>query len=232
MKPLMVFVLTAATYVFGGNGVARAEPIVIGNPPDPEASNCFPFGCGREDGFEPASRYQQVYNRSQFKGPLRIREIQFYQTDSPGGNLTIGSYEFYLSTTSRGVDQLASDFDSNLGRDNARFTVVPFAGGAAPALLSIRGSEFLYNPARGNLLLDIMIPGGARHGAAFFDARQDAGGLFSRAQDFGEGFEGWGLVTGFVGDPAPIPEPSSLILVAGGAFAALMSAKRRNKQIN
>src|SRR5436190_5839466 len=194
-------------------GSAEAAPLIIGAPAND--LNCFPFGCE----FGTASRYQQVYSSAAFPGLILISEIQFYQMRS--GDLNVGSFEFYLSTTSMPVNGLdVVDFDSNLGADNSAFAIVSFSGAhsAAPNVLSIAGSPFLYNPASGNLLLDIIIPGGATrpgpndlppafHDSAFFQA--STAGVFSRAHNFGEAFENIGLVTGF---NTTIPELSSFSL--------------------
>jgi PEP-CTERM motif len=212
---------------------ARADPVVIGRPAD--SDNCFPFGCGRGD-LDAANRYQQVYASSQFAGPIRIAEVQFYFSAYAGRPLTVGTYEFYLSTTSRAVDGLDnSNFDSNSGPDRSQFAIVPLTGRPAPHVLSIAGAPFLYNPAAGNLLLDIVIPGGAVTGpgpdVAFAEARNGtAHGLFSRAHNFGSGTAGYGLVTGF-SDASPVPEPATMMLIGVGLAATALRARRRNEHV-
>ena len=209
---------------------AAADPVVIGLPAD--GVNCFPFGCGKNSN-GPADRYQQIYSADEFSRPIRIGEIQFYYSSYAGAALNVGVYEVYFSTTTRSVDGLdTSDFDSNNGPDRKPFTVVPFAGTPAPAVLSIVGSPFSYDPRAGNLLLDIVIPGGAINSSgernAYADARSGtAAGAFSRAHNFGAGFAGYGLVTGFVEDPAPVPEPATMGLFGLGLAATALRAKRR-----
>ena len=95
--------------------------------------------------------------------------------------------------------------------------------------LTVAGTPFVYDPAGGNLLLDIRSSISAS-GRAFFDARiGDADGLFSRAHNFGSGFTGYGLVTQF--NTSTVPEPGSIALVGTGLLALLgMGAPRRQAQ--
>jgi hypothetical protein len=206
---------------------AQADPVRIGDPTD--GANCFPFGCGRGTDVA-ATRYQQVYNRVEFTAPMVIEEIQFFKR--LGSTLNTGTYSFYLSTTSRMVDGLdTQNFDLNVGMDRALFAVVRFTGGVASDVLSIAGNPFIYNPRLGNLLLDIVIPGGPINSSgeenAYFLARNgDGNGLFSRAHNFGAGFAGYGLVTRFVDSSAPVPEPATLSLLGLGLIAAAARLRR------
>jgi hypothetical protein len=83
--------------------------------------------------------------------------------------------------------------------------------------LIFTGAPFTYEPARGNLLLDIIVsPGGVNPGATAFYAANNGNalGVFSRYQNFGVGDAGYGLVTQFDYSIAVIPEPSTLALAA------------------
>ena len=194
-------------------------PIVIGAPTT--QGNCFPFGCAW------GTRYQQVYDASSFPAAINIGTIIFYADAYRGDDnlLSNGVFELYLSTTSRAVNTIDNfPFDTNLGSDNTLFATVtgPFV---IPDVWQITGGPFYYNPAAGNLLLDVRVayPAGRQDGYLYLNARNgDAGGLFSRAHNFGTAFDDWGLVTGFDGPQAPpgppgIPEPGTLGLLGLGA---------------
>jgi hypothetical protein len=201
-------------------GFASADPLTIGLPADTASGNCFPFGCG------PGDRYQQVYSSSEFPTSLSIGMIEFFHTVTPGGNLNSGTYTFYFSTTTTSVDGLDTTvFDNNLGPDNQLFGVFVLTGGAAPSVLPFSGTSFSYDPTLGNLLLDIQISG-ISSGNSYFDARNGtAGGVFSRAHNFGSGFSGYGLVTRFSSGTS-VPEPSTLLLLGLGLAGVGLLHKR------
>jgi hypothetical protein len=199
-----------------------AQAMIIGLPAD-ATGNSFPFGY---DFGGTNTRYQQVYDASNFAGPIDIAKITFFKTVVPGGSLASGDYTFSLSTTSVAVNALDPvNFDNNLGPDNQLFNVFTLAGGLAPTELSFAGTPFDYDPTSGNLLLDIQIAGFSHSGgAAAFDARNGtAGGIFSSAHNFSSSpaTDNFGLVTAF----APVPEPTAAVLFGVG-FALVSGAMR------
>ena len=107
-------------------------------------------------------------------------------------------------------------FDANLGADNAPFASV-YLSGSSPDILTFTGGPFFYNPAAGNLLLDIRITqdGAQPDGAiAAYAINGSASGVFSRYDNFGTGTLGIGLVTTFGFDTVPDAANSALLLAA------------------
>lgn len=115
-------------------------------------------------------RYQQVYAASAFSnlppGGALLTRI-FFRADCGSSRVfTVTNLQVNLSTTSRGPDDLSSNFVENIGSDD---TVVfsskpwftPGSGGCTPTVPIgfqkdiVLDLPFFYNPARGNLLLDL-----------------------------------------------------------------------------
>jgi hypothetical protein len=217
--------LLLITVCLGALGALQADVIVIGSPGTD--GNYFPFGGSVYAG----TVYQQVYSSGSFLGPMTITDIVFYHTIYVGGNFRPGSYALSLSTTSRPVNGLDTvDFDSNLGPDNQLFWSGALNGPAPAPEVVFLGVPFTYDPALGNLLLDIRVSGATEgNWGLALDARDgDAGGLFSRAHNFGSAFENWGLVTGFSYGEVVIPEPATLSLLGLG-LAAFAFLRRRQE---
>lgn len=205
--------------------VALAASVVVGDPQlYGHAENGFPFSTlpgyyGYEN-----SRYQQVYAASSFPGPIGIDELVFYASSNAGAPILGAYFEFFLSVTDRGVNEISDrPFDANLGADTRLFAA--FMGGSTlggPEFV-VDGTRFLYDPGLGNLLLDVRVYGAplgqvGPFFAAIGPANLSDGGLapFSRWHNFGTGFDNLGLVTGF---RTRVPESGTLALLALGITA-------------
>jgi hypothetical protein len=199
--------------------VLMPAAVIVGEPAG--SNNCFPFGCN----FAIGTRYQQAYSSAEFPGTITIYGITFYNTYNPGANLTDATFTFSLSTITAGIDTLSNtNFDSNLGGDNTLFATQALSGASA-ASLTIWGTPFTYNPANGNLLLDIALTNINLRGGVYFESRNGANGIFSRYHDFGTGTIGTGLVTGFETGAGEVPEPATFALL--GAGLAALALRRR-----
>lgn len=188
-----------------------------------------------------SQRYQQVYDASQFTlvpGGGDITQISFRVNGTLGPFAsTLPDIQFDLSTTPKPPGALSLTFADNLGPDD---TVVygrgPLtlsgSGGAKPNPFDVTinlTTPFHYDPAHGNLLLDIRNFGGGQ--TAQFDATSQYGDLISRVftdvsgvnTAVADGASASGLVTQFT---IEAPEPSPVSLLAAG-LAALLRARRR-----
>ncbi|HWX16586.1 MAG TPA: PEP-CTERM sorting domain-containing protein [Chthoniobacterales bacterium] len=203
--------------------------------------NLTPFGV-------PSQRYQQVYAASQFGGLPSgggfITQIIF-RPDATFGNAftsTLPDIQLDLSTTSAADDGLSSTFANNVGADDtvvfARGPLTLSSGFTGPPngpkdfdIIITLTTPFFYNPANGNLLMDVRNFGGGS--TTFFDAAFTTGDGSSRVfnSDVNSGTgstDTEALITGFT----IVPEPGSaaLLLVGGGTLLGWFWGCRRRQR--
>jgi hypothetical protein len=234
---------TAIGLILGGALAHNADAgtITIGTA---DTGNCVPFMCnGSETSTGPSVTYQQVYSASTFSGPVSIAAENFLWVfaQSFGGNDTLlgGTYVFTLSTTSAPVNGLSTNLSANLGADAAQVLSVTIAPGGVSFGASYtftNTTPFDYNPASGNLLLQVAVSNqddvANGDGNSYVDA-DDTGALTSRAYTFPSGpaagsySDGSGLVTTFTYGPVSISEPDPLLLTVGGLLLLIGVARVR-----
>jgi hypothetical protein len=187
---------------------------------DGNSNNCLPFSSECPPGLfhAPTLRYQQVYSAAEFDAQdpviLKISEIRFRLNWFPF-RAQYSDFQINMSTTTAAPRELSQRFADNVGSDDfevfsGRLKLETHASPTAPFLPEIEihfESPFLYDPAAGNLLLDIRRLSPARLGSQNVMAILDAhfGGnsiarVFAGAAEADRGFTDslpGGLVTTF-----------------------------------
>jgi hypothetical protein len=225
--------LAFAIVLFSLSTVVRADTTVGTN--EPGNGNCFPFTCNNSgNSTGETSQYQEVYSSSAFGGSQTIYGLTFYFDN--GGSTTVlsGTYDIYLSTTSAAVNALSSNPTLNRG---SNFTLVDvFSGGvnSNPSFTIALTTPFNYNPATGNLLMEVDAfnqPPVTDTGENAFLQADHSGTFTSRAWSSNPPptdtlvTDSIGLVTTFNTSPIAAPEPSANALLGLG-FAALLLARK------
>jgi len=183
-------------------------------------------------------RSQIIYDASNFSGPIAIDTLTFFNSVEDDADTFGGPFTITLSTTSAPIGGPSATFADNVGADAQLFAVfAPGVGFPIPMpSFSVTGTPFNYDPAHGNLLLDITSPNSLLSG--FIDenglgtfAVSRVFSLDASAEECGEPKvcveSHRGPVTQFGGSPPPVPEPGTLTLVGIGLCGAAVARRRR-----
>src|SRR5713226_7983258 len=239
--------LVGALLLLGAINPAHAiEPTVVvpnsARTTEGNSNNGYPFDLG-QTGLT-SQRYQQVYAASQFGGGGLITQIVF-RPDAIAGQAftsTLPDIQIDLSTTSAADDALSSTYADNVGADDtvvfvrgpltlsSAFTGPPDGPKDFDIIITLT-TPFFYNPALGNLLLDVRNFGGGS--TTSFDAVFVTGDGVSRVynQDVNSGTgstDTLGLVSGFI--IVPDPGSAALLLAGGGTLLAWFGGCRRRQR--
>jgi len=210
----------------------QAGTVTVGLPVDAKTGNCIPFGCAAGV-IGTFTEYQEIYASSAFPSGGLITGISFFNTQEPAGSIDSATYTFWLSTTSVSVGGLSSTLSSNIGPDNTQFFSGVLSGPITGGVFTVIGTPFDYNPANGNLLLDILIsnPTSIGGSSVFLDESGASPATTQRAYiDGGVSSAGsGGLVTQFTLAPVSIsvPEPSTWGLGSISLLLLTIAGRRR-----
>jgi hypothetical protein len=213
--------------------------------------NYYPFDIGATGGAGDSQRYQQVYDASDFasSGPILITQIAF-RPDAFVGRAFMSilpDIQINLSTISLGPDGLSLVFANNVGLDDtivlargplslsSNFTG-PQGGPLDFDVVITLTTPFFYNPAAGNLLMDVRNFGGGM--TTVLDAQDTTGDSISRvfttisspggvdSPNAGHS-DSAGAVTQFTYTSVPEPGAGGLLLVGGGLCCVLAQRRLR-----
>lgn len=221
--------LILATALLSVAAYARAD-VLVGTPGPGAVQDCVPFGC--------AITSQFVFDSTYFSGPISITELTFFNSvpDSPD-TFDPGTYTFKLSTSTNDYLTPSATFANNVGADVQLFATVVLAGGPIPPVFSFSGAAFNYNPANGDLLLEVDKVGAASTFSGFTDYNgpNDANFKVSRVWNTDGSASGnvdltYGPVTSFGAGAAAVPEPMTLTLTGLGLAGLAARLKKSRKQ--
>jgi len=222
-----------------------AQNIVVPNSlanVEGNANNGFPFNIG--DFNISTQRYQQDYASNQFSaitGPTLITAISFRPDSSTGSafNSTLTNIQINLSTTTIAPSGLSTTYASNIGGDDTQvysgsLTLSSTNTGGPPRNFDIvitLQTPFLYDPALGNLLMDVRNFGGGITTQFNADSSDGSiGRVWNTDVNSATGTintSGNGLVTQFTF--AAVPEPTTWALIGVGTFGAGAFAWRKKR---
>lgn len=211
------------------------------------SASCIPFSCAAFAGG--LSRYQQLYSSDAFSpfggGAFDIAKINFTTWEgSAGGTFQPADFLIYLSTSAvplhpfpYNVGPTAMDTqnpDANRGPDNAFFASFHVDASTPTSFITIQGTPFHYDPALGNLLLDVLIS------TTFLDEPADPrqlllsdtnGALLNQLYVFKDNRRTSnvrGIVTTFETLPTTVPEPPQGVLIASALVLLLIAIRRQS----
>lgn len=232
------FGATAAALAFAVAASAAAPAsasVIVGSN---NSGNCYPLLCndsGTDTGV--TMDYQQVYSASAFSGPITINSVTFFFAPGYGGTSTIlsGDYELYLSYAANPVGSLSATLADNISGAQTLFASGHSDGteDTNPSF-TVFGGPFDYDPANGDLLMEIIasnqaiVPNGSGNGYLQAD---DSTAVTSRVYCVAGSDctpDTAGLVTEFNAD-GTVPEPLTLSLVGAG-LAGMAAARRARKK--
>ncbi len=209
-------------------------------------------------GFINVARMQQVFNADQFLiGPTIITSVSFRANGAAFGGIfggpgtafsrTTQGFQLQLSTTSASADNLSANFAANIGsnvidvvpRSNVTYSSSALSSNGTTRDFDVTFNfvnSFLYDPTRGNLLLDITSFNGSDRSGTTLDGQSVVGdgtsSLFLQNGTSGTGATStFGYVAQFgTADVAgAVPEPASwaMMIIGFGAVGATLRRKNR-----
>lgn len=209
-----------ALATLASTSASAATSVTVGHA---TTGNCYPFSCMAGDS---TLHYQQIYAASSFGGAaLNVDSVSFFKDYA--GNMTPSTFLVSFWLTANPVNGMSSSASANEGTLLSNFGTFSL-GGAMPDTLTLDGSNFVYNPTLGNLVMDVQVTSGPAASGyySFFDA-DTSGSATMRGYGNGDHLSVGtsALVTRF--NVSAVPETSTTALLAAGLGLLGVAARRR-----
>ena len=219
-----MLLLSIASILIGFDSPARATTIVVG------------MGATFFDNTAPFStfytgQYQQIYSASVFGQPFLISTISFQTGFDSGAQQATYDFTLSLGTTSRTPGNPGSSYSGTFTPVFSGIVPVNFTNPRSFDFNIPLSTPFLYNPALGNLLMDVVMHSATDSppGSSLFAWSQNDPQLGRVYNSSGTGpataGPNNGLVTSFTG-ATTVPDSGATVLLLGADVAAVVGVRR------
>lgn len=181
-----------------------------------------PTNSGNDCTFPCMVRLQQAYDSSVFPGQVTINEISFFSTATHQMNATYSLFVGYIDS----YNGLTSDLDDNASGGTTLFDSLVLTGSSFAGDVTRFTGAFNYNPAKGDLLIDIIRSAETGVNTGRFAA--SSGLPVARAYQWPSNSTfaqvGYGISTQF----EVVPTPGSLAIIGIGLLAVGFTRRKVN----
>jgi hypothetical protein len=211
----------------------------------PNNGNCFPFLCNNSGtNVGVAMDWQEAYSHTAFTGAITITNLEFAYAAQFGGTSVLldGTYDIYLGYSANPFDSLSADQTANRGAGWGLVDHLVVSGNGCdfnPLCHLNLANSFTYDPANGDLLLEIIASGqdlvANGSGNGYVDADSTGWVIYRNycigARDCVNGsVDNIGpLVTTFSTGQTSVPEPGTLAMLGSGILGVAGLLRRRLK---